>query len=103
MTRLAVLQARSTRPARELTNDNVQLHLATQQDLLTNFVHKLERALSVAARAAGKLAAAHAALTADAGDKVRSAMMRYGVRTCSMHTWCLLLLGGWTICHYRGS
>jgi hypothetical protein len=67
---LCVLQVRGQRPARELTNDEVQLHLITQQDLLSNFSHKLQRSISVANQAAAKLKANLEGLSKDTADKV---------------------------------
>lgn len=49
----------------------MQLHLITQQDLLSNFSHKLQRSICVANQAAAKLKATLEGLSKDTADKVR--------------------------------
>jgi hypothetical protein len=66
------MQMRSRRPHRELTSDSVQHQLATQVDLLTNLIFKLDRGASLIDKVAARLAVAREGLCLDAADKVRA-------------------------------
>lgn len=72
LTIVSVLQIRTNRPNRELTNDTVQLNLINQTDLLHQFIFRMERGLQAVNHNISRLQDARAGLQADAKDKACS-------------------------------